>query len=166
MTDCFIMIHVIIFFVGVTDMLSGVRCVWFGQWCWYPKRFRGGTCAPWVFVGLGCVSRITVYNSRWVFWVFFFLGGGLLLSVWGTAEPDPAAKKCHSSELGCRHSLTPAAKTDPNWAIIHIQVPAICKYRAWGVHSTFLHWADLGFQPKQETQFSSFLKALFECYTY
>lgn len=98
MTDCFIMIHVIIFFVGVTDRLSGKRRAWFGRRqhrgcrCWYPKKCsvqRGNLCS-WVFVGLGCVHGITVYNSRW-------FGGDTPICMVGshsrgTAEPDPAAE--------------------------------------------------------------------------
>lgn len=103
MTDCFIMIHVIIFFVGVTDMLSGNRGAWFGRRqhrgcrCWYPKKCsaeRGNLCS-WVFVGLGCVHGITVYNSRWF--------GGILLSVWSGAAPEARLNQtplqnCHSSD--------------------------------------------------------------------
>lgn len=160
MTDCFIMIHVIIFFVGVTDTLSGNRCVWFGLSVLVSKEVqRGNLCSVGVCrVGLCFLNHCVQFPL-----VFFGVGCSYLYEARLNQTP---LQNCHSSDPGCRHSLTPTAKTHPNWAIIHIQVPAICKYRAWGVHSTFLHWADLGFQLKQETQFSSFLKALFECYTY
>lgn len=134
MTDCFIMIHVIIFFVGVTEMLSGNRGVWLGRRqhrgcrCWYPKKCsvqRGGNLCSVGVCGVGvCVLNHCVK--------FPLVWGGILLSVWsGAAEPDPAAKPVTAS--------LPQQKQLRNWAIIHIQVPAICKYRAWGVHSTFLH---------------------------
>lgn len=87
MTDCFIMIHVIIFFVGVTDTLSGNRCVWFGLSVLVSKEVqRGNLCSVGVCrVGL-CFLNHCVQFPLGFFW------GGMLLSVRGTAEPDPAAK--------------------------------------------------------------------------
>lgn len=146
MTDCFIMIHVIIFFVGVTDTLSGNRGAWFGRRqhrgcrCWYPKKCsvqRGkpvlrGCSQGWVVsveslckipVGLGWDTPICMVGSR----------------SRGTAEADPTAKPVTALTGGSGTASLPQQKQLRNWAIIHIQVPAICKYGAWGVHSTFLH---------------------------
>lgn len=85
MTDCFIMIHVIIFFVGVTNMLSGtVPCGLaggstgaVGVGIQRSALFRGenlcskGACR----VCWACVYRITVYESRWLWVGYSYLYG-------------------------------------------------------------------------------------------
>lgn len=142
-------------------MLRGERCVAGGCRGWYPKKLRGELCSLGVCrVGLCFLNHCVQFPL--VFWGFFGVGSSCLYG--GARLKQTPLRNRPSSERGCRHSLPPSAEQLQNGAIIHIQVPAICKYRAWGVHSTFLQSADLGFQ--QETQLSSFLKALFECYTY
>lgn len=91
MTDCFIMIHVIIFFVGVTNMLSGtVPCGLAGGstgaagvGIQRSALFRGeNLCSEGVCrVCWACVYRITVYK-------FPLALGGILLSVWSGAAPE------------------------------------------------------------------------------
>lgn len=157
MTDCFIMIHVIIFFVGVTNMLSGtVPCGLAGGstgaagvGIQRSALFRGeNLCSEGVCrVCWACVIESLCTNSRWLWVGYSYLYGREPLPRHGWARP--CCENCHSSDPGGSHTASlPQQKQLRNWAIIHIQVPAICKYRAWGVHSAFLQWADLGFQLK------------------
>lgn len=91
MTDCFIMIHVIIFFVGVTDNAEcGNGGAWSGRRqhrgcrCWDPKKsalFPGGNLCSAGVCGLGvCLLNHCVK--------FPLVWGGILLSVRSGAAPQ------------------------------------------------------------------------------
>lgn len=107
MTDCFIMIHVIIFFVGVTNMPSGRPyeswCAWrpCGGWLLGSQRsaLSGGEAHGQGCLGGGLCSQVAVSGAPEL--------RGTLLSVW--------RRRCRSRARGVRvvPGLAPAATAAP-----------------------------------------------------